>query len=123
MQLAFPPPAVAASAGPVGTHDLLLALLREEQGLAARVLSDLGVTADGVAAKVGERGAEGTSDAPERPGRVVLGDAVEVRIDDPDLARRLRDSGEGQLADVVRRALIAHLEPGAGQEGPAEATG
>ena len=38
----------------IGTEHLLLGLLREEEGIAARVLGELGVTVDEVRAQVGE---------------------------------------------------------------------
>jgi ATP-dependent Clp protease ATP-binding subunit ClpC len=47
----------------VGTHHYLLALLAEEQGLAAKVLAALGVTKDQVVAKIDELGTADTSDA------------------------------------------------------------
>ena len=43
----------------IGTEHLLLGLLREEEGLAARVLSELGVELEAVRAQVGRVVGEG----------------------------------------------------------------
>jgi ATP-dependent Clp protease ATP-binding subunit ClpC len=45
----------------IGTEHLLLGLLREEEGLAARVLASIGVTVDAVRAQVGQMIGEGDS--------------------------------------------------------------
>ena len=48
----------------IGTEHLLLGLLREEEGLAARALESLGVTLEDTRAKVREAVGEGALDAP-----------------------------------------------------------
>ncbi|MEV4315185.1 Clp protease N-terminal domain-containing protein [Actinocrispum sp. NPDC049592] len=52
-----------AGAAPVGSHHLLEALVRSEGSMAARVLADLGVDAEVLAAKLDELDPETTTDA------------------------------------------------------------
>jgi ATP-dependent Clp protease ATP-binding subunit ClpA len=91
------------------TTDYLLALIEEGEGVAAKVLTALGVTKDAVKAKAAEIGVDGTSDAPRlekrRPRSVKLAEGVEVRVTDPVLTA-LVESGqlEELLAEVVKRA-------------------
>ncbi len=51
-----------AAAGPVGSHHLLEALARSPESAAARVLAELGVDAEALAAKIDEVGLDGTTD-------------------------------------------------------------
>jgi ATP-dependent Clp protease ATP-binding subunit ClpC len=98
---------------PIGTQHVLLGLLDEPDGAAARVLAALGVTRDAVEAKVAELGTAGTSDGPPAPPAHVAkdGESVQVRIDDPELARLLESAGDDAVGDIVRRALLDHLKP------------
>jgi len=71
-----------AGEAPMGSHHLLEALIRAEGSMAAKVLSDLGVDAATIAAKVDELDAEDTTDAtPEESAarkmelRVISGEA------------------------------------------------
>jgi ATP-dependent Clp protease ATP-binding subunit ClpA len=52
-----------AGAAPMGSHHLLEALVRAEGSMAARVLADLGVDPEAVAAKIDELDPESTTDA------------------------------------------------------------
>src|SRR4030081_3308643 len=52
-----------AGGAPVGSHHLLEAMLRAENSMAARVLRELGVDPDAVAAKIDELDPETTTDA------------------------------------------------------------
>jgi hypothetical protein len=93
----------------IGTHHYLLAMLDDPESMAAKVLESLGVTKEGIEAKIAEIGVENTSDAPpkpaSKPSTVTLSEGVEVRISDPDLAK-LVESGqiEELLREIVRRS-------------------
>ncbi|MGH9182389.1 MAG: Clp protease N-terminal domain-containing protein [Acidimicrobiales bacterium] len=79
----------------VGSHHYLLALLAEEEGLAAKVLASFGITRAVAERRVSELGTEGTADEmPEEAGgrRIqlrVVGDRLEISVEDPELARGL----------------------------------
>jgi hypothetical protein len=99
---------------PVGSHHLLLGLIDDERGLAAKVLERLGVTRGAVVDKIAEIGVHGTSDGPP-PVRVVKArSGVEFRIDDPELAERVSGIDAVTAGDLLRRALLEHLgrDPG-----------
>ena len=102
--------AAGGSGQVMATHHLLLGLIDESEGVAAIVLRALGVNRAEVEAKIAELGPIGTSDAPPVT-HVKVGDSVEVRIDDPALARRLEQADAGDVGEVVRRALLEHLRP------------
>ena len=115
----------------IGTEHLLLGLLREEEGLAARVLDALGVTIDEVRAQVGEidgRGDEvATGQIPFTPSakktlELALREALSlghnyvgtehlllglVRVNEGVAARVLLDLGAD--AESVRAALLGML--------------
>jgi len=101
----------AAGANRVRTLDYLRALLAEGDGLAARILADLGVTPENVAAKAEELSVAGTSDeAPEdresRQVRIKVGTGRELTIEDEDLAKQLlalASEGDEALRDALRK--------------------
>jgi ATP-dependent Clp protease ATP-binding subunit ClpC len=93
----------------VGTHHLLLGLLDEGEGLAAAVLASSGLTRAAVEVAIAEHGAEGTSDGPPPPRVSAVGQGIEVRIQDPELARRLDQVDSTVVGQVVRDALQAFL--------------
>src|SRR4051794_6103327 len=103
----------AGDTEPVGSQHILLGLVDESQSLGARVLSELGVTREAVAAKIAELGVNGTTDGPP-PLRVLkVRNGVEVRIDDPELAERLSAIDAATAGDLIRKALLDNLERGA----------
>jgi ATP-dependent Clp protease ATP-binding subunit ClpC len=94
---------------PMGSQHVLLGLLAAERGLGAKVLADLGVTTEAVEAKIAELGVSGTSDGPP-PARIIkVGNGVEVRIDDPELAARVSGLDAAAAGDLIRKALLEHL--------------
>jgi ATP-dependent Clp protease ATP-binding subunit ClpA len=95
---------------PVGTQHLLLGLLAEERGVAAQILRALGVTTETVEARLADLDIASTSDGPPATRVNKVGDRVEVHIDDPNLAARLSAIDAAAAGDVIRRALLDHLE-------------
>jgi len=85
----------------VGSQHYLLGLLGEEQSLAAKVLTSLGVTREAVEAKLEELDAAGTSDeAPEEAGARRMSLRIEperlvLEVDDPEQAAKLLHSVAG----------------------------
>jgi ATP-dependent Clp protease ATP-binding subunit ClpC len=85
----------------VGSQHYLLGLLAEEQSLAAKVLTALGVTRESVEQKLAELDTTGTSDeSPEEAGarRMSLrveADRLVLEVDDPDQAAKLRQAASG----------------------------
>ncbi|MFC7263333.1 Clp protease N-terminal domain-containing protein [Streptomyces lutosisoli] len=77
-----------AGGAPVGSHHLLEAMLRAENSMAARVLRELGVDPDAVAAKIDELDPETTTDAnPEE----AAARKMEIRLVDDEVHLILRD--------------------------------
>ena len=77
-----------AGGAPVGSHHLLEAMLRAENSMAARVLRELGVDPDAVAAKIDELDPETTTDAnPEE----TAARKMEIRLVDDEVHLILRD--------------------------------
>ena len=82
----------------VGTGQLLLALVIEGEGIAAQVLSDLGVTRDNVEAAVAEVDASGLKERAGPPAAthtVPVGTGARVLVHDPEPPHRL---WEGRVA-------------------------
>jgi ATP-dependent Clp protease ATP-binding subunit ClpA len=87
-----------AGGAPVGSHHLLEALLRAENSMAAKVLRELGVDPDAVAAKIDELDPETTTDAnPEE----AAGRTMEIRLVDDEVHLILRDPTTVTLAKKV----------------------
>ncbi|MBY8340960.1 Clp protease [Streptomyces spinosirectus] len=77
-----------AGGAPVGSHHLLEAMLRAENSMAAKVLRELGVDPDAVAAKIDELDPETTTDAnPEE----AAARRMEIRVVDDEVHLILRD--------------------------------
>ncbi|MGW2048258.1 Clp protease N-terminal domain-containing protein [Streptomyces sp. NPDC001858] len=77
-----------AGGAPVGSHHLLEAMLRAENSMAAKVLRELGVDPDAVAAKIDELDPETTTDAnPEE----AAARKMEIRLVDDEVHLILRD--------------------------------
>ena len=99
-----------AGGGRVSTMHYLRALMIEGNGLAARVLAELGVTSERIDEKAEELGVEGTSDEhPDdrrsRQVRIRVGDA-DITIEDEDVARQLQalaSEGEDAIRDALRK--------------------
>jgi ATP-dependent Clp protease ATP-binding subunit ClpA len=91
-----------AGGSPVGSHHLLEALARSEDGLAGKVLASLGVDAEALAAKIDQLGIEGTSDvtAEETAAR-----QMEVRIEGDDVHIVLSDESTVQLVRAITEQL------------------
>ncbi|MGW4210740.1 Clp protease N-terminal domain-containing protein [Lentzea sp. NPDC004789] len=86
-----------AGAGPVGSHHLLEALIRSEGSMAARVLADLGIDPDVIAAKIDELDPETTTDAtPEE----AAARKMELRFTEGEVQLVFRDE---QTIDLVRK--------------------
>src|SRR5581483_12496035 len=68
----------------VGTYELLLGLLAEDRGVAARVLERLGVTREAVTAAVADVDVGASSDAPPAAPQVEMSDHLTIRLPDPD---------------------------------------
>ena len=89
-----------ASGRPVGSDHYPLALVADEQSLAARVLSSVGVDRESLEQRLAELDRSGTSDelvedAGARQTTLrVSGEAIEVRVEDPSLATALREALE-----------------------------
>ncbi len=95
-----------AGGGPVGSHHLLEALLRAENSMAARVLRELGVDPDAVAAKIDELDPETTTDAnPEETAARTMeirlvGDEVHLILRDPTtvtIAKKVTELSNGPI--------------------------
>jgi ATP-dependent Clp protease ATP-binding subunit ClpA len=87
-----------AGGAPVGSHHLLEAMLRAENSMAARVLRELGVDPDTVAAKIDELDPETTTDAnPEE----AAARQMEIRLVDGEVHLILRDPATLTLAKKV----------------------
>ncbi|OQR64543.1 Clp protease [Streptomyces maremycinicus] len=87
-----------AGGAPVGSHHLLEAMLRAENSMAARVLRELGVDPDAVAAKIDELDPETTTDAnPEE----AAARRMEIRLVDDEVHLILRDPATLTLAEQV----------------------
>jgi ATP-dependent Clp protease ATP-binding subunit ClpA len=99
-----------AGDAPMGSHHLLEALVRAEGSMAAKVLRDLGIDAEVIAAKVDEFDAETTTDAtPEEIGARKM----ELRVTDDEVHLVFRDEATVGLAKSVIEML----------SGPVTATG
>ncbi|MFI7402229.1 Clp protease N-terminal domain-containing protein [Streptomyces sp. NPDC049541] len=87
-----------AGGAPVGSHHLLEAMLRAENSMAARVLRELGVDPDAVAAKIDELDPETTTDAnPEE----AAARKMELRLVDDEVHVILRDPATVAAAKKV----------------------
>ncbi|MEU2420739.1 Clp protease N-terminal domain-containing protein [Streptomyces sp. NPDC007851] len=95
-----------AGGAPVGSHHLLEAMLRAENSMAARVLRELGVDADAVAAKIDELDPETTTDAnPEEAAARLMeirlvGEEVHLVLRDPATvaaARKVTELSDGPI--------------------------
>ena len=87
-----------AGGAPIGSHHLLEALVRAEGSMAAKVLSELGVDPDTLAAKIDELDLEGTTDATlEETGARQM----EMRIVGGELRLVFRDAATVALATEV----------------------
>lgn len=87
-----------AGGAPVGSHHLLEAMLRAENSMAARVLRELGVDPDAVAAKIDELDPETTTDAnPEE----AAARKMEIRMVDDEVHLILRDPTTVTIAKKV----------------------
>ncbi|GAA4629205.1 hypothetical protein GCM10023196_048970 [Actinoallomurus vinaceus] len=87
-----------AGGAPVGSHHLLEAMLRAENSMAARVLRELGVAPDAVAAKIDELDPETTTDAnPEE----AAARKMEIRLVDDEVHLILRDPATVTIAKKV----------------------
>jgi ATP-dependent Clp protease ATP-binding subunit ClpC len=87
-----------AGGAPVGSHHLLEAMLRAENSMAARVLRELGVDPDAVAAKIDELDPETTTDAnPEES----AARKMEIRLVDDEVHLILRDQATVTIAKRV----------------------
>ena len=95
--------AVATNQEIVGTEHLLLALLRESEGVAAQVMGGLGVTAENFMAKYREFLEAG--DDGQGPSDAFDPDSADDDDDDdgPDLGHRLGLAKKGQLDPVIGR--------------------
>ena len=87
-----------AGGAPVGSHHLLEAMLRTENSMAARVLRELGVDPDAVAAKIDELDPETTSDA--NPAESAAR-RMEIRLVDGEVHLILRDENTVAAATKV----------------------
>ncbi|MFI5823679.1 Clp protease N-terminal domain-containing protein [Streptomyces rishiriensis] len=87
-----------AGGAPVGSHHLLEAMLRAENSMAARVLRELGVDPEAVAAKIDELDPETTTDAnPEE----AVARKMEIRLVDDEVHLILRDPATVTVAKKV----------------------
>ncbi|MDR6978351.1 ATP-dependent Clp protease ATP-binding subunit ClpC [Streptomyces sp. 3330] len=87
-----------AGGAPVGSHHLLEAMLRTENSMAARVLRELGVDPDAVAAKIDDLDPQTTTDAnPEE----TAARRMELRLVDDEVHLILRDPATVALAKQV----------------------
>src|SRR4051794_4337759 len=102
-------------AGPVGSQHLLLGLIDEDEGLAAKVLDHLGVSRAAVEAAIAELSDEGTSDAPAKV-EVEMGEALTIRVADPDLLQRLKAVEGVEIGSIVSKAIEDALAQSEGEE-------
>jgi ATP-dependent Clp protease ATP-binding subunit ClpC len=87
-----------AGGAPVGSHHLLEAMLRAENSMAAKVLRELGVDPEAVAAKIDELDPETTTDAnPEE----AAARKMELRLVDNEVHLILRDPATVGIAKKV----------------------
>lgn len=87
-----------AGGAPVGSHHLLEAMLRAENSMAAKVLRELGVDPEAVAAKIDELDPESTTDAnPEE----TAARKMELRLVDDEVHLILRDPATVAIARTV----------------------
>lgn len=94
---AFAAAEALAGAGPVGSHHLLEALVRSEGSMAARVLADLGIDPEVIAAKIDELDPETTTDAtPEE----TAARKMELRLAEDEVQLVFRDE---QTLELVRK--------------------
>jgi ATP-dependent Clp protease ATP-binding subunit ClpA len=97
-----------AGSAPVGSHHWLLALLQQNDSIAAKALEGLGVTAESLQQRVAAIEPAGTSDeTPEeagarRVGLRVEGKLVMLEIDDPELAASLEQAMAGRKVRVIK---------------------
>jgi ATP-dependent Clp protease ATP-binding subunit ClpA len=97
-----------AGSGAVGSHHYLLALLAQEDSLAAKALAALGVTREAVEQQLSELDPVGTSDeTPEEAGsrRISLrleGQLITLEVDDPDLAASIEKAISGRKVRITR---------------------
>jgi ATP-dependent Clp protease ATP-binding subunit ClpA len=97
-----------AGSGAIGTSHYLLALLQEQESMAAQALAALGVTREDIEAKLAELDPTGTSDeAPEEAGGRGMGLTVEGRmikldIDDAHLAASLKEAMSRNNVSAVK---------------------
>ncbi len=90
--------------GYVGTEHLLLALTRDEEGVAARVLADAGVSGDDVRADVLEIVGQGAAGAVDLLGPADAEALRSIGIDVDSIRRRIEESfGPGALELANRR--------------------
>ena len=90
--------AALAGGAPVGSHHLLEAMLRTEDSMAARVLRELGVDPDAVAAKIDELDPDTTTDAnPEES----AARKMELRLVDDEVHLILRDAATVAIAQRI----------------------
>jgi len=95
---------------PMGSHHLLEALVRSEETAAAKVLAEIGVDAEVLAAKIDEVGIEGTSDdTPEEAAARLM----ELSFDGDVAHLVLRDQA---TVDLVRSIVEANGGPISGDE-------
>jgi ATP-dependent Clp protease ATP-binding subunit ClpA len=87
-----------AGGAPMGSQHLLEALVNADGSMAARVLADLGVDAEAIAAKVDELDPENTTDA--TPAETAAR-KMELRMVDGEVHVVLRDAGTVELAGTV----------------------
>ena len=87
-----------AGGAPVGSHHLLEAMLRADNSMAAKVLRELGVDPDAVAAKIDELDPETTTDAnPEES----AARKMEIRVVDDEVHLILRDPATVTIAKQI----------------------
>lgn len=99
-----------AGGAPIGSHHLLEAMLRAENSMAGRVLRELGVDPDAVAAKIDELDPETTTDAnPEE----AAARRMELRLVDDEVHLILRDPATVALAKKVTELSTGPIQ-GAG---------
>jgi ATP-dependent Clp protease ATP-binding subunit ClpA len=97
-----------AGGAPVASHHYLLALLQQDDSVAAKALESMGVTAESLQQRVAEIEPAGTSDeTPEeagarRVGLRVEGKLVMLEIDDPALAESLEKAMAGRKVRLIK---------------------
>jgi hypothetical protein len=97
-----------AGSAPVASHHYLLALLQQDDSVAAKALESMGVTSETLQQRVAEIEPAGTSDeTPEeagarRVGLRVEGKLVMLEIDDPELAESLEKAMAGRKVRLIK---------------------